>query len=97
MSRDYLTCKEAGEYLRLSSRTLEHFRLRGGGPKYYKVGNSRRSPVRYTKEDLDAWLRPLLHTAMNDTALNAVSPSQLNCKDTDTVMRALIQRRERSW
>jgi len=66
MGRKYLTNKEAAAYLRMSTKTLEHLRFRGTGPKYYKAGSAPRSPVRYTTEDLDAWLRPCLQTAMAD-------------------------------
>ena len=47
----YLTPKEAGDQLRMSSRTLGRYRTRNIGPAYYKFGNR----VRYRIEDLDAW------------------------------------------
>lgn len=37
---------------RFSVAALRHWRCRGGGPKYLKIGPS----VRYKREDLEAWL-----------------------------------------
>jgi len=50
----YLTTQEAADYLQLSPRTLQGYRVRGGGPTFYRRG---RNTVRYTREDLDAWLK----------------------------------------
>lgn len=52
MNDKYLTTQEAAEYLSLSPRTMEGFRLKGGGPKFYRRGRL----VRYKQADLDAWL-----------------------------------------
>ena len=38
----------AAEFLGLSKKTLEAYRLRGGGPAYYKVGR-----IRYSEADSD--------------------------------------------
>lgn len=67
MSRKYITTEEAAEYLRLSPRTLDQFRFRGEGPKYYKAGNWSKAAVRYTIEDLDDWLTPHLHIGMMES------------------------------
>jgi excisionase family DNA binding protein len=48
-----LTTREAARHLRVSPRTLEHWRLRGGGPPFRKVGCR---AVRYRLSDLDAFL-----------------------------------------
>ena len=47
----YLTNDEAGDYLRLSPRTLEKQRVIGGGPKFRQFGRR----VMYPVADLDAW------------------------------------------
>ncbi len=47
----YLTVKQAATYLGKGHRSLDRMRIEGGGPAYYKLGNS----VRYRKEDLDKW------------------------------------------
>jgi predicted DNA-binding transcriptional regulator AlpA len=43
---------EASVFLRLSERTLERLRGRGGGPKYSRLGRR----VVYRRADLDAWV-----------------------------------------
>jgi hypothetical protein len=47
-----LTTTEAAPHVRLSPRTLEKYRVLGGGPKYKKLG----ARVFYTPADLKAWL-----------------------------------------
>ena len=49
---DRLTTKEVARYLRLSPRTLERYRVAGGGPKFLKLGRL----VFYEKRALDEWL-----------------------------------------
>lgn len=44
--------KEAAEFLGISPRTLQGYRLKGGGPKYRKIGNRL---VRYKVQDLIEW------------------------------------------
>ena len=54
-TRQYLTTKEAAEYLGYASdRTLRNLRLRGSGPEAYKLPSG---AVRYTQEALDSWAR----------------------------------------
>lgn len=48
---DFLTQTEAGEFLRLSPRTLQNMRVTGDGPVYRKHGRL----VFYRMEDLIAW------------------------------------------
>lgn len=52
----YLTTPEAAEFMRLSPRTLEGFRRKGGGPPFIRVGPSRNAKVVYPLVDLLAWL-----------------------------------------
>ena len=47
-----LTTAEAAEVLRLSPRSMEDFRWRGGGPRYLKLG---RNCCRYRHSDLLDW------------------------------------------
>jgi hypothetical protein len=47
-----LTQRDAARTLKLSVRTLERYRVRGGGPKYSKIGRL----VRYNDHDLEAWV-----------------------------------------
>lgn len=47
-----LTERQAAAVLGLSHRTLQAWRVRGGGPQYAKIGSN----VRYRRADLDAWV-----------------------------------------
>lgn len=47
-----LTERQAAAILDLSHRTLQAWRVRGGGPQFIKLGSN----VRYRPADLDAWL-----------------------------------------
>lgn len=47
----YLDNAEAAAFLKLSPRTLEKQRVRGGGPAYCKLGRR----VVYALTDLEAW------------------------------------------
>ena len=49
-----LTTAEAAQRLGTSHRTMEDWRLRGGGPIYRKIG---RRLVRYLQADLEAFIR----------------------------------------
>lgn len=49
-----LSTDKAAEWLGLSPRTLEDWRLRGGGPLFCKLG---RRAVRYRIEDLETFVR----------------------------------------
>lgn len=43
---------QAAVYVGLTRKQLEHLRVRGGGPRFAKLGRH----VRYLRSDLDAWL-----------------------------------------
>jgi len=47
-----LTQRQCAEALALSERTLERFRVSGGGPKFGRLGKS----VRYRLSDVEVWL-----------------------------------------
>ena len=47
-----LTQREAAAQLRLSQRSLERYRVSGGGPTYVKAGRL----VRYREQDLEKWI-----------------------------------------
>lgn len=55
ISQDFdalMTETQASEFLQMSVRTLQAWRLRGGGPSFAKAGRS----VRYRRRDLLAWV-----------------------------------------
>jgi predicted DNA-binding transcriptional regulator AlpA len=47
-----LNTRQAAERCGLSARTLEKYRITGGGPPFIRLGGA----VRYQLEDLDAWI-----------------------------------------
>jgi excisionase family DNA binding protein len=50
----WMTTDEAARYTRCSTRTLEGYRIRGGGPAYHRHDGR---IVFYHRDDLDAWRR----------------------------------------
>lgn len=58
----YLTPQQAAAYLAVSRRTLEAWRMKGGGPKYHRLTAR---AVRYRRDELDSWLsgRSFHHTS----------------------------------
>jgi predicted DNA-binding transcriptional regulator AlpA len=59
------TEKQEAARLGFSVRTLQQWRLRGGGPPYLKIG----SAVRYNPDAVDAWLN---ERTRHSTAQSAV-------------------------
>jgi hypothetical protein len=53
------TTKQTGELVRLSARTLEGLRVKGGGPIYRKIAGR----VYYAKTDLLGWLKACARTS----------------------------------
>ena len=58
----YLNTTQAARILQLSSRTLENFRVRGGGPVFMKFGVR----VFYRPEDLFDWVERAVRTSTSD-------------------------------
>ena len=58
----YLNNKQAAEYLGLSPRTLDRYRVKGSGPVYLKFGGR----VRYLAADLEAWAENRRRTSTSD-------------------------------
>lgn len=50
--RRLLAEREAAEFLGVSFRTLQAWRVRGGGPRFCKIGRT----VRYRPSDLTIWV-----------------------------------------
>ena len=63
-----ITDKEAAKYLRLSSKTLDKFRLSDRGPRYYKLGRR----VMYTQKDLDSWAQDRQYISTHDEKLSKI-------------------------
>ena len=47
----FFNTRRAADYLGLSHRTLDGYRVSGDGPAFHRFGNR----VRYRRSDLDAW------------------------------------------
>lgn len=58
-----LDTRAAAAFLGVSARTLEGFRVRGGGPRFVKIGGA----VRYRVESLEAFLRQQERTSTSDS------------------------------
>lgn len=54
--------REASAALRLSERTLERFRVSGGGPMFVKAGRR----VLYREADLEEWIALNLRASTSD-------------------------------
>lgn len=53
----------AAQYLGLSPRTLQGYRVTGHGPRFVRIS---RTAIRYRKADLDDWVRTRLRTSTSD-------------------------------
>jgi hypothetical protein len=60
----YYSNREAADFLRLSPRTLEKYRVIGGGPPFRKFG----SRVFYTLADLEVWAGQRICDSTSDPA-----------------------------
>lgn len=67
MSPDYLNelLKEtdAAEFLKMSVRTLQGMRLRGGGPKFVSISHR---AVRYRRKDMLEWIESKIRKSTSD-------------------------------
>jgi excisionase family DNA binding protein len=71
-SMTLLTEQQAAEVLAIKVKTLQAWRVRGGGPKFVKVGRL----VRYTKVDLEDFI--CLHTRSSTAEFSGLACSRLN-------------------
>ncbi|MFN9187504.1 MAG: helix-turn-helix transcriptional regulator [Betaproteobacteria bacterium] len=53
---DIMTPEQVAEALQVHIGTLERWRFLGQGPRFIKMGEGRRSAIRYRKQDVDDWL-----------------------------------------
>lgn len=51
-NKEFMTTKEVADTLGIKKNTLALWRMKGFGPKYYKLGRS----VRYKKADVEDWI-----------------------------------------
>lgn len=57
-----LTEAQAADFLNVSVRTLQSWRVKGGGPLYGKIGRS----VRYRQSDLNTYVEENLTTSTSE-------------------------------
>lgn len=55
-TKELLTQEQVAELLQIHPGTLENWRMRGEGPQFIKLGNKRRSPIRYWRDAVEDWL-----------------------------------------
>ena len=69
---NYLNTRQAADWLGLSARTLDRYRVSGEGPVFHRFGGR----VRYLRADLDAWAaaRRRASTSDDGTALEGERP-----------------------
>ena len=65
--RNYLSTRQAAEWLGLSPRTLDRYRVTGEGPVFHRFG----SRVRYLLADLEAWAKSRRRTSTSDDGVAA--------------------------
>ena len=63
----YLSTEQAAAHLGLSPRTLERYRVRGGGPPFLSYCNR----VHYMRSDLDAWIVERRRLSTSDKGVSA--------------------------
>ncbi len=64
-SNEYLRQRQAADFLKLSERTLERWRLTGDSPTFYKLGRV----VVYRKQDLVAWVNARAFSSTTEAQL----------------------------
>jgi hypothetical protein len=65
-----LDTRAAADFLGVSPRTLEGFRVRGGGPRFAKIGGA----VRYRLASLEEFLRNQERTSTSDPGQSDSAP-----------------------
>ncbi|MFI6349114.1 helix-turn-helix transcriptional regulator [Streptomyces sp. NPDC050560] len=56
-TQEWLNPKQVAELLGVSYSTLSYWRITDYGPVYTRMRPSRRSPVRYRRSDVEAWMK----------------------------------------
>lgn len=67
MNSKLLSTPQAAEYLGLKPNYLEKLRISGGGPAFVKITGGPAGMIRYTREDLDAWVAASRRRSTSDT------------------------------
>ena len=70
----YLTTAEAAVHVRRAQQTLRAWRIRGGGPKFVKLGDGPGARCAYAYSELLAWI--LAHTFASTSEVTAASQAR---------------------
>lgn len=57
MTTDLLTPQQVADLLQVKTDTLEAWRGKRQGPAWIKLGDGKRSPVRYRRADIETYLK----------------------------------------
>jgi hypothetical protein len=57
MTQDLLTPQQVADLLQIKTDTLEAWRGKRTGPPWIKLGEGKRSPVRYRRADVESYLK----------------------------------------
>jgi hypothetical protein len=55
--RLFLTERDVARLIGYSVKTLQVLRVRGGGPRFYRLGSGPRGRIAYMQDDVEAWVR----------------------------------------
>ena len=69
----FLNTPQTAEYLNVSPRTLEVWRVRGEGPPFYRFGH-KRGAIRYHKDDLDEYVSTTRVNLTSERTKDPISP-----------------------
>ena len=64
-ARMYMNTREAANWLGLSPRTLDRYRVTGEGPAFFRLGRL----VRYRREDIETWLAGRRRFSTSDSGM----------------------------
>jgi hypothetical protein len=56
----YFDTRSCARYLGVSTALLELWRMKGEGPRFFKLSAGRRGAVRYRRSDVDRWVEARL-------------------------------------
>jgi predicted DNA-binding transcriptional regulator AlpA len=63
---ELLTPDQVADTLKVTVGTLDNWRQKNYGPKHIKLGPSSKSPVRYRRIDVEAWVKQWIEPVSQD-------------------------------
>jgi predicted DNA-binding transcriptional regulator AlpA len=77
--KELLTEQEAAKVLHISTKSLQGWRYRGGGPRFVKLGRS----VRYAMSDLEEYVLAAQRTSTSDRGRSPILLSQFRIRQRE--------------